>query len=255
MITVRKSKERRFISTENQRTWMTFDFENSNDPLQNGFGALKIFNEQVIIPSRAFVLHTHKDMVIVTYVHEGVIIYNGPLEKGSLLNAGHFQLLGVSADAKEQKFDTSLGDAHVFQSGFTPGATVLEPKERKKLFTLAERTGILKLIASPDGKDSSLKINQDVRMYSTLIQKGNHVIHELGHNRSAWLHVVKGRILLDGLQLQVGDGVGFFDEPAVSFTAQEPSEILLFDLAVQETEIGSSAPLPTIPGQNESGNN
>jgi hypothetical protein len=108
---------------------------------------------------------------------------------------------------------------------------VLESGSKKKLFTLAERKGILKLIASRDGKESSLKIQQDVEMYSTLINKGNHMIHELKPGRSAWLHVVKGRIDINELQLQTGDGAGFSGEIAVSFTAQEPTEILLFDLA------------------------
>jgi redox-sensitive bicupin YhaK (pirin superfamily) len=108
---------------------------------------------------------------------------------------------------------------------------LLEQGEGKKLFTLAERKGILKLIASPDGKEASLKIQQDVQMYSTLIHKGNHMIHELKPGRSAWLHVVKGRILMNELYLQAGDGAGFSGERAVSFTAQEPTEILLFDLA------------------------
>ena len=67
-------------------------------------------------------------------------------------------------------------------------------------------------------------------MYSTLIHKGNHMIHELKPGRKAWLHVVKGGIGLNGLQLQAGDGAGFSGENAVSFTALGPTEILLFDL-------------------------
>jgi hypothetical protein len=100
---------------------------------------------------------------------------------------------------------------------FTPGTKLPQPGGEKKHFTLADRRGILKLIASPDGKDNSLKIQQDVEMYSTLIHKGNHMIHELRPGRKAWLHVVKGRIDLSGLLLHAGDGAGFTDETAVSF--------------------------------------
>jgi quercetin 2,3-dioxygenase len=232
MITVRKSEERRHIADGDQKTWMTFDWENKADPLQNGFGALKILNEEVLSPGRAFILHTHKDMVIVTYVHDGVIIYNDPLEKSGLLEPGDYHQIHVAAGAKQYAVDASpSGDAHVFQSGFTPGVGVLDPGGEKKHFTLAERKGILRLIASPDGKEASLKIKQDVQMYSTLIHKGNHMIHELKPGRNAWLHVVKGRILTNEIYLQMGDGAGFSDVGSVSFTAQEPTEILLFDLA------------------------
>lgn len=232
MITVRRSTERRIIASEAQTTWMTFDWENKADPLQKGFGALKIFNEEQLSPGRAFILHTHKEMVVVTYVHEGVVICNGPLGKNGLMEPGDFLQVNATLGAKQYTLNASPSDdAHVFQSGFTPTAGVLEPNGEKKLFTLAERKGILRLIASPDGKEASLKIQQDVQMYSTLIHKGNHMIHEFKPGRKAWLHVVKGGINLGGLQLQAGDGAGFAGENAVSFTAQGPTEILLFDLA------------------------
>jgi hypothetical protein len=232
MITIRRSAERRHIDTENQKTWMTFDHENQADPLQNGFGALKIFNEEILKPGRTFVLQTQKDMVIVTYLHEGVMVFNRPQQgKSGLMRAGDFHLAETQAGVKQFSLNVSPDDeARLFQSGFAPGAGVAEPDGENKRFTLADRKGILKLIASPDGKDDSLKIRQDVEMYSTLIHKGNHMVHELKPGRNAWLHVVKGKIDLADLQLLVGDGAGFSVEIAVSFTAQEPTEILLFNL-------------------------
>jgi redox-sensitive bicupin YhaK (pirin superfamily) len=211
---------------------MTFDQENETDPLRNGFSALKIFNEEIIPPGKGFVLHMHKDMIIVTYVHEGMIIYNNPMENPGLLKTGEFHHINNTADMKQHSFDASpYDDAHVFQSGFTPGAGVSGTGEWKKLFPLTERKGVLRLIASPDGKNASLKIQQDVHMYSTFIHKGNHMVHELSPGRSAWLHVVKGRIVINELHLQEGDGAGFSNEISVSFTAMEPTEILLFNLA------------------------
>ncbi len=231
MITVRKSEERRHIVAGSQATWMTFDWENTADRFREGFGVLKIFNEEILSPGRGFILHTHKDMVVVTYVQEGVVVFNGPGERTGLLASGEVQQMKITTGAKRFTFNTMPDDnAHVFQSGFAPGTDTEEIAGEKKLFTLAERRGILRLIASPDGKESSLKIQQDVQMYSTLLHKGNHMIHEMKPGRKAWLHVVSGKILLDGLDLKTGDGVGLSEEIAVSFTAQEPTEILLFDL-------------------------
>jgi redox-sensitive bicupin YhaK (pirin superfamily) len=231
MITVRKSEERRHIVAGNQATWMTFDWEDAADLMREGFGALKIFNEEVLSPGRGFILHTHKDMVIVTYVQEGVVVYNRPGGKNDLLEPGGLRQIKVLTGSTQFTFNALADDdARVFQSGFTPGIGAAEITGEKKVFTLAERRGILRLIASPDGKEASLKIHQDVQMYSTLLYKGNHMIHELKPGRRAWLHVVTGKILLDELELKTGDGVGLSDEIAVSFTAQEPTEILLFDL-------------------------
>ncbi len=232
MITIRKSEERRHITNEDHTTWLTFDRENNIDPLQDGFGTLRTFNEQVLSPGRIFILQTPKDMVVVTYVHEGVIICNGPLGKTGLLEMGDFFQNNVASGAKQYTFNPSPSDdSHLFQSVFKPSVAEMEPGGSKKLFTLAERKGVLKLIASPDGIEASLKIQQDVQMYSTFVHKGNHMIHELKPGRKAWLHVVKGWIKVNELDLKMGDGAGFSGEMSVSFTGMEPTEILLFDLA------------------------
>ncbi len=232
MITLRRSEERRHIALENQKTWMTFDWENQADPLRDGFGALKIFNEEILDPGRSFILQTHQDMVVVTYVNEGVMIFNRPrLGKSGLMETGDLHHAHSATGARQYSLNASSSqEARIFQSGFDPGAGVMEPGGGKKRFTLAERKGVLKLIASRDGKEDSLRIEPDVEMYSTLIHKGNHMVHELKPGRNAWLHVVKGLIGLNELQLHAGDGAGFSDEISVSFTAREPTEVFLFDL-------------------------
>jgi quercetin 2,3-dioxygenase len=231
MIIVRKSKERRHIENMGHKTWITFDWENKADPLHNGFGVLKILNEEILPPGTGFILHTHKDMVIITYLREGVIIYKGPLEEVDVMWTKEFRRVNVTPDTKQYAFNVSQSqEAHIFQSGFSPSEKFLKPDGIKKLFTHAERQGILKLIASPDGRGGSLSIQQDAQMYSAFIHKGNHMIHELEPGRSAWLHVVEGEIIMNDLDLQAGDGVGLSDEISVSFTAQMPTEILLFDL-------------------------
>ena len=237
MIIVRKSDERRRIEEKNQKTLMTFDWENKTDPLQNGFGALKILNEEILPPGTGFILHTHKDMVVVTYVREGMIAYKGPLEEMEPLAAAEIHTSLVTPEAKQYAINISpMEEAHVFQSGFTPGNVISKKGGFKKLFTYAQRNGILKLVASPDGKEDSLSLRQDVQIYSTFIHKGNHMIHELSPGRSAWLHVVKGRIQMEEFNLTTGDGAGLSLEMSVSFTAQEPTEILLFDLGTPISE-------------------
>jgi redox-sensitive bicupin YhaK (pirin superfamily) len=235
MIIVRKSKERRHIESGGHKTWMTFDSENKADPLQNGFGVLKILNEEILSPGTGFILHTQKDMVIITYLREGVIIYKGPLDDADLIWTRKFQQTNTTPDSKQYAFNASeTEDAHVFQSGFTPNENFKNPDGIKKLFTHAERQSILKLVASPDGKSGSLAIQQDVRMYSAFTHVGNHMVHELDLGRRAWIHVVNGEILMNDLKLQTGDGAGLSEEITVSFTAREPTEILLFDLAEED---------------------
>ncbi len=231
MLTVRRSEERHHIQNDGQNTWVTFDWGNKADPLRDGFGVLKILNEETLSPGRGFILHTHNDMVVVTYVQAGMVIYKGTLEEPDFLETKEFQRINSTPDTKQYVFNPSQSeDAHVFQSGFTPQAGALRPGSLKKLFTHAERQGILKLIASPDGREGSLPIQQDVYMYSTYAHNGNHVVHEITAGRTTWLHVVKGEVQMADLHLKTGDAVGVSDERSISFTAKGPTEILLFDL-------------------------
>jgi redox-sensitive bicupin YhaK (pirin superfamily) len=128
-------------------------------------------------------------------------------------------------------FNGSLTEqAQSFQFGIATEPNGPKPRAEKKRFPLADRKGILRLIASPDGRNESLRLRGDIRVFSSLLDTGHHLIHELTAGRKAWLHVVTGRILLVDQPLRSGDGASVVGEAAVSLTAQEPSEILLFDL-------------------------
>ena len=255
MIIVIKSEDRQYSDASDQLTWKTFDEENKTDPARHSFGVLKILNEEILSPGGGFILHTMKDMVVVTYVREGVIVYKSYKEEPIELETKEFGRNNSEKDTNQYAFNTSESEeAHVFQCGFNLNQCVGAPEDDgakpgrvKKLFTHAERQGVLRLIASSDGRLSSLSLKQDVQIYSSFAGKGNHIAYELKPSRTAWLHVVKGQISLNDLQLQTGDGVGFTEESSVSFTSKGPTEILLFDLCeskVQE-KVASKGKLQT----------
>ena len=133
-------------------------------------------------------------------------------------------ITGVSDKSPSQK-------AHLFVSSMSPHQKQAEPSSERKYYPYADRHGKLRLIASPDGSAASLRLQKDVRIYSSVLDPGHHVVHALNPGRGAWLHVVAGGIRLIDHSLEAGDGASLDDELAVSFTAREASEILLFDLA------------------------
>jgi redox-sensitive bicupin YhaK (pirin superfamily) len=248
MITVKKSEDRNYVDVKDQKTWKTFDHENKTDPSKKNFGVLNILNEEILSPGGGFILKAEKDLVVVTYVREGVIIYKTPFVEPNTIEQKQFERDNADKGAKQYAFNTSeTEEAHVFQCGFDLNACEDscgdgDPKSKgvKKLFTHAERAGVLKMIASSDGRESSLPIQQDVEIYSTFMRDGNHIIHELKPKRSAWLQVVKGKISLNDLHLRTGDGIGLVEERSVSFTAHSPAEILLLDLCESKEETKES---------------
>jgi redox-sensitive bicupin YhaK (pirin superfamily) len=210
---------------------MTFDPDNAVDPLRRGFHALESLNEEQADPEMGLHPGAGADVDLITYVQEGTLILRDDAGIFGRLDAGEFQRRSGSSKTSFQALNGSLiYTAHVFQSGLKVDTLAGGTLPEQKRFYNAERTGALRLVASQGGKQDSLSLAQDVRVYSSLMLPGSHLIHEFKGGRSAWLHVVRGRILLQEQILVTGDGVALVDEAAASFTAQEPSEILLFDL-------------------------
>jgi hypothetical protein len=232
MITLRRSEERRHHTRGIHDTWMTFDPENKIDPLRRGFHALEPFNEESLGPEMGLSPHVQQDIEIITYVREGSLVHQDGVGGLGRLGPGEFQRTSVCRGVRHSALNGSLFDsAHVFQSCISSQGIGMRPLQEQKRFPIADREGILRIVVSPDGGHASLPIHQDVRLYSSILLIGHHLIHELGSGRGAWLHVVKGRVLLRSFDLRAGDGAALENEAAISFTAQEPSEILLFDLA------------------------
>jgi redox-sensitive bicupin YhaK (pirin superfamily) len=212
--------------------WMTFDRGNVADPFHRGFRALDLLNEVKLPPGTKFKLQSDGNHESVTYVREGGLVVRHKPRRDVFLGSGYCHLtnshrLMITGASDKVPFQ----GAHLFVSSMTPHRKEGEPFSERKHYPFADRRGNLRLIASPDGSADSLRLQKDVRIYSSVLDPGHHVVHELSPGRGAWLHVVAGRVRLIDQSLVAGDGVSLDDEFAVSFTAQEASEILLFDLA------------------------
>lgn len=231
MITLRRSEGRRHVRNESQNTLLSFDPESESDPFRWGFRTLEALNEETPVPEMGLHPHGEEDLEIVTYVREGVLARHEAGGPGHV-QAGEFQRTSAGGSILLRVIHGSvLSPAHVFQSFITPNGIKCEAGIEKKRFPVADRKGVLRLVASSDGRDGSLCIQQDVQMYSSILLVGHHLVHALTAGRAGWLHVVKGRVALQDHFLGTGDAAGLEGETSVSFTAQVPSEILLFNLA------------------------
>lgn len=232
MIKLQRSTNRHHVRGESQEMWMTFDRGNTADPFHGGFRALDLLNEVKLLPGTKFKLESHENHESVTYVREGSLVVQHKPHRDEILGSGYchrtnshcFMITGASGKSPFQ-------GAHLFVSSMTPHRREGEPSSERKHYPFADRRGKLRLIASPDGSVDSLRLQKDVRIFSSVLDPGHHVVHELIAGRGAWLHVVAGKVRLIDQSLETGDGASLDGELAVSFTAQEASEILLFDLA------------------------
>ncbi|MBW2529144.1 MAG: pirin family protein [Deltaproteobacteria bacterium] len=234
MIALRRAGERHHDRRKKRDVWLTFYPQGQAGPLAEGFGDLEILNEGSLPPGASVPRHAHQDAEIVTYVREGSLAYQESLGRSGVLQAGEFQRMTVRRGARHIHTNVSRSDwVHVFQLWLCPSAAGVEPSHEQTRFSVAQRRGAPCVVASPDGRRGSLPIHQDVEIFSVILDRGQHVAHELAPGRSAWLHLVDGEVAFGDGVLTTGDGAGFTAERAVSFTARQQSELLLLDLREQ----------------------
>jgi len=232
MLTLREGSSRRHIERAGHDTWMTFDPESHRDPFRHGFRALEGLNEDRLAPGFEVPPHSQQNVEMLTYVQEGLLFHEDDTGKAGAIRAGEFQHLSAGSGIRHRRSNGSqLDSAHVIEGKLRPDRQGLSPESVQMRFAAGDRKGVFRLVASPDARTAAFHMHQDVQVYSSLPDRGCHLIHQLKAGRHAWLQVVTGRIQVLDLALIAGDGVAYMDELSVSITALEPSEVLLFDLA------------------------
>lgn len=231
MINIRKSEERGHADHGWLDSRFTFSFAEYHDPKHTHFRTLRVMNDDHIAGGGGFPTHPHRDMEIVTYVLEGALEHRDSMGNGSIIRPGDVQYMSAGTGVAHSEFNASKTDAvHLYQIWMFPEKQGLKPVYDQKNFSEAEKRGKLRLVASPDGENGSVKIRQDNKLYSSLLGRGESVRHELAADRHAYVQVARGSVKINGKELAEGDGAAISNESAVDVVGVKDAEILLFDL-------------------------
>jgi hypothetical protein len=232
MITIRTANERGGADHGWLNTKHTFSFSDYYDPRHMGFRSLRVINEDRVEPGRGFGTHGHRDMEILSYVVSGGLGHRDSMGKSEVIRPHEWQRMTAGTGVRHSEMNASKTEpVHFLQIWIMPEAEGIRPGYEQKLFAPEEKSGRLRLVASRDGREGSLKIHQDVSVYNTLLKGGETVEHWLELGRHAWLQVVKGAVELNGNKLSAGDGASVSEESALTISAVDDSEVILFDLA------------------------
>ncbi|HEY0171016.1 MAG TPA: pirin family protein, partial [Pyrinomonadaceae bacterium] len=210
----------------------TFSFSDYYDPRHVGFRSLRVINEDRVAPGRGFGTHGHRDMEILSYVVAGGLEHRDSMGNGEVVRPDEWQRMSAGTGVRHSEANASADEpVHFYQIWILPEAEGIRPGYEQKLFAPEEKSGRLRLVASGDGREGSLKIHQDVSVYNAVLKAGEAVEHRLEPGRHAWLQVVKGPVELNGNGLGAGDGAAASEESALTIRAGGDSEVILFDLA------------------------
>ena len=232
MIRVRKSTERGHANHGWLDSYHTFSFADYYDPEHMSFGPLRVINEDRVAGGAGFPTHPHRDMEILTWVLEGELRHRDSMGYSETLKPGEMQRITAGCGITHSEFNESpKQEVHLLQIWIQPHERGLEPSYEQKAFAPEARQNQLALLASAEGKDGSLSIQQDANVYAATLDGGKSIDHLLQAGHGAWLQLIRGSVNVNGEQLTAGDAVAVTNEQAIKIVAEENAEFLLFEVA------------------------
>lgn len=228
MIYLRKASDRGHANHGWLDSYHTFSFANYYDANFMGFSALRVINEDVIDGGQGFGTHPHKDMEILTYVLSGTVEHEDSMGNKEQIPAGEFQIMSAGTGVRHSEYNASKEvPLHLYQIWIIPEKTGIEPRYAQRRFDDVQGR---QLVLSPDARDGSLKVFQDMTLSRWALQQGEQGAVEVEAGRRIWIQVVKGDITVNGEKASTSDAFAIWDEKALAIEAGTEAEILLFDL-------------------------
>jgi len=231
MTEIRRADERGYADHGWLKSYHSFSFAEYFDPRHVEFGPLRVINEDRVVPGAGFGTHGHRDMEIISYVLEGELAHKDSTGTSSVIRPGDVQRMSAGRGVMHSEFNNSQSQpVHFLQIWIQPDVRGIAPEYEEKRFEPEEKRGRLRLIASPDGANGSVRIHQDARVYAGLFDSDEHDALEVAPGRRVYVHVARGRVTANGEALAAGDALKLEGITAVNVTDGVAAEVLVFDL-------------------------
>ncbi len=232
MITLRRSSERGYADHGWLKSFHSFSFADYHDPQHMGFGNLRVINEDRIAPGTGFGTHGHRDMEIVSYVLEGALAHKDNMGNGTAIMPGDVQRMSAGRGVLHSEFNHAPHHTtHFLQIWILPDEQGIDPGYEQRRFEDADKRGRLRLVASADGRDGSVRLHADASMYAGLLDGAESAELALDPSRKAYVHVARGEVSVNGQALGTGDAAKLAGETRLRLDAGRTAEVIVFDLA------------------------
>ena len=232
MTAIRRSTDRGYADHGWLKSFHSFSFADYFDPEHVEFGPLRVINEDRVAPGQGFGTHSHRDMEIISYVLAGELAHRDSIGNGSTIRPGDVQRMSAGSGIMHSEFN-GLPDktTHFLQIWIEPSEKAIAPGYEEKRFDATDKRARLRLIASPDGRDGSVLIHQDAKIYAGLFDGEESAMLPIPADRRAYVHIARGEVNVNGVPLKAGDALKATDESQIVLTQARQAEVLVFDLA------------------------
>ena len=231
MLQIRRSAERGYADHGWLQSFHSFSFAGYYDPAFMGWGNLRVINEDRVAPGTGFGTHGHRDMEIISYVLHGNLAHQDSMGNIKGIPAGDIQRMSAGTGVRHSEFNHAPSDTtHFLQIWIEPNVKGIVPEYNQRSIPESLKRGRLAILASPDGAEDSIRIHADARLFAGLFDGDESASLVIDPQRKAYVHLIRGKLLVNGHTLQGGDALMVAGEPALQMSQGEAAEVLVFDL-------------------------
>lgn len=235
MINIRRAEDRGPSDLGWLKSKHTFSFGHYYDPNNMGFETLRVINEDRVKPGTGFGTHRHDNMEIISYVLDGALEHKDSMGNGSVIRPGEVQRLSAGSGMSHSEYNHSNEDeVHFLQIWFLPEKTGINPSYEQKDFAVEDKRGKFLLVASKDGREKSVSLNQDMDMSVALLDDQETTEYSVKDDRAVWIHVARGNVSINGEELFAGDGASLNGKQILSFDKADSAEVIIFDMKAEK---------------------
>ena len=231
MQSIRRSEDRGHANHGWLDSWHSFSFAEYRDPEHMNFGPLRVINDDRVAPGAGFGTHGHRDMEIISYVLDGELAHRDSVGNSSVIRPGDVQRMSAGSGVQHSEFNHSHErPAHFLQIWIQPNVFGIQPGYEERRFESEEKRGRLRLIASADGANGSVRIHQDARVYAGLLDSTEQATLAIEPTRLGYVHVARGALQVNGQLLRTGDALKLSNIATIEMDSGDDAEVLVFDL-------------------------
>jgi quercetin 2,3-dioxygenase len=239
-VEIRRAADRAVTTTPWLKSRHSFSFGDHYDPHNTHHGVLMVNNDDVVQPASGFDTHPHRDMEIVTWVLDGSLVHRDSAGNSGVIYPGLAQRMSAGTGIlHSEKNDSTTDPVHFVQMWVLPDRTGIAPGYQQHEIGADVLDGRLGAIASGmPGHDAPITIhNRSAALHAARLRSGDDL--ELPAAPYLHLFVASGRLNMTGVdtaELAGGDAVRFTASDGTRVTANEPCEILVWEM---HTALGS----------------
>ena len=206
-----------------------FSFANYHDPKRMGWGAIRVWNDDLIAAQSGFPPHPHRDMEIITYVRTGAITHEDSMGNRGRTEAGDVQVMSAGTGVRHAEYNLENEETTLFQIWILPEAQNAKPAWGARPFPKGDRAGQFVALASGMGDEGALPIQTPARVLGATLKAGTSTSYKLGEGRVAYMVPALGKVRVNGELANARDGIAIRDVAHLNIEALEDAELVLVD--------------------------